>query len=241
MSKRLVFLCLAAFVVLMPVFAVAEDDFGLPPPPDADEDLLPPPPGEFMGDELPPPPGEDTGDFPPPPADDISSDLPPPPAEESDDELPPPPMEEAGNDLPPPPAEEAGFDNMPPPPEEETDLVIEEESAEPAPEETEEPVKVTKKSTAPEAGSAKYKVVRGDSLWKISGSSKGYEDSFMWPLIFKANRTVIEDPDLIEPRQTLKISKNFSEAEMEDASNKAKETPPYEPHTSPRKSLPIKY
>jgi hypothetical protein len=66
-------------------------------------------------------------------------------------------------------------------------------------------------------------------------------DSFRWPLLFKANRDQIADPDLIEPRQDLSYKKQYSSEEIEDAIRKAKETPPYVPHSTPRKSLPVKY
>jgi hypothetical protein len=92
---------------------------------------------------------------------------------------------------------------------------------------------------AGKAGS--YSVHNGDSLWRISGRSSVYGDAFKWPLLFKANRDIIEDPDLIYPRQKLDIKKTYTESEMDDAVGKAKETPAFEPHSVPRKSLPIKY
>jgi hypothetical protein len=216
-----------ALVLLMPLISAAEDDFALPPPPDASDEMMPPPPGDDMGggdEALPPPPGDEGteemgGDVPPPPAEEASGDVPPPPEEEGG-ELAPPPMEEAEGEAPPPPAEE----EMAPPP-------MEDESAS-----AEEPAKVSKKSSG-----GKYSVSSGDSLWRISGRSSGYGDSFKWPLLFKANRDIIEDPDLIYPRQKLDMKKNYTEAEMDDAVGKAKETPPFEPHSVPRKKLPIKY
>jgi LysM repeat protein len=227
---RKVFLLISVFalVLLMPFISAAEDDFALPPPPDASDEMLPPPPGDDMaaGDEaLPPPPGDegsaDMGaDMPPPPAEEeAAGDVPPPPAEEGG-ELAPPPAEEASNDAPPPPDEE----EMAPPP-------MEDETAS-----SEEPAKVSKKSAG-----GKYAVKNGDSLWRISGKSTGYGDSFKWPLLFKANRDIIEDPDLIYPRQKLEVKKSYTEAEMDDAVGKAKETPAFEPHSVPRKKLPIKY
>lgn len=207
------FVCFAVFS--LPLGLNAQDDFGLPPPPDADEDLLPPPPGlDVAGADLPPPPGEDFGDELPPPAEELAGEdeLPPPPGEEMDDEL-PPPMEMADDEELPPPDE----DLAPPP--------------------KKKPAKVASRASS----TGKYTVVSGDCLWDISGKSKIYGDSFQWPLLFKANRDIIEDPDLIYPRQKLTIKRNYSQAEIEDAIKKAKETPPYEPHTLPRKKLPIKY
>ncbi len=179
---------------------IAQDDFALPPPPDADESFGAP---------------DDIGELPPPPAEEGVSELPPPPSEESSSELPPPPEEESASELPPP-VEELAEESAPPPP-------VEEEEE------------------APKTAVSKYKVVKGDSLWKISGKKNIYANSFKWPLIYKANKAIIEDPDLIYPRQNLKIKKDFSRDEVEDAIRKAKETPPYEPHSTPRKKLPIKY
>jgi nucleoid-associated protein YgaU len=88
---------------------------------------------------------------------------------------------------------------------------------------------------------SKYVVKKGDSLWKISSKSKVLGDPFRWPLIFKANRDQITDPDFIEPAQDLSYKKTYSKEEIADAVEKAKQTPPYEPHEQPRKVLPIQY
>jgi nucleoid-associated protein YgaU len=212
------FVCMAVFS--LPFGLSAQDDLGLPPPPDANEDLLPPPPGgDVGGAELPPPPGEEVGEeLPPPPGEEVSGGA----------ELPPPPGEEVGEELPPPPAEEMAAGEELPPPEEELAPPPSEEKA----------VKVASKS---KAAASRYSVVSGDSLWRISGKSSIYGDSFQWPLLFKANKDIIEDPDLIYPKQKLSIKKNYTQVEIDDAVEKAKETPPYEPHTLPRKKLPIKY
>jgi len=203
MLKKFVMLFSFAFLFVLAsnLIVLAQDDFALPPPPDADESFAAPP--------------VEGGELPPPPAEEASSELPPPPAEEASSEL-PPPAEAASSELPPPPAEEVSEETAPPPPVEEGE-------------------------TAPKAAASKYKVVKGDSLWKIAGKRSIYANSFKWPLIYRANKAIIEDPDLIYPRQNFKIRKDFSNDEVEDAVQKAKETPPYEPHTTPRKKLPIKY
>jgi nucleoid-associated protein YgaU len=48
-----------------------------------------------------------------------------------------------------------------------------------------------------------YTVVRGDSLSKIA--KREYGDAGKWRKIFEANKDVIENPDLIEPGQSLII------------------------------------
>jgi hypothetical protein len=72
------------------------------------------------------------------------------------------------------------------------------------------------------AGSDSYTVVRGDNLWNISGKSSIYGDPYQWPLIYKANRDQIKDPDLIFPGQTFGIDRGASSAEIDAAINHAK-------------------
>jgi hypothetical protein len=85
------------------------------------------------------------------------------------------------------------------------------------------------------------KVKKGDTLWDISGAPSILGEKFRWPLLFKANRDQIIDPDLIEPAQDLTWKDNYNAQEVGDAVGKAKETPPYVPHNKPRKQLPLKY
>ena len=67
-----------------------------------------------------------------------------------------------------------------------------------------------------------YTVVKGDSLWAISGKSDIYGDVYQWPLIYKANSDQIEDADLIYPGQALAIERNVSDAEVNAAIKHAK-------------------
>jgi nucleoid-associated protein YgaU len=67
-----------------------------------------------------------------------------------------------------------------------------------------------------------YTVVRGDNLWNISGKSDIYGDPYQWPLIFKANRSQIKDPDLILPGQNFAIDRNASSSEIDAAINHAR-------------------
>jgi nucleoid-associated protein YgaU len=50
-----------------------------------------------------------------------------------------------------------------------------------------------------------YSVVKGDHLWGIAKKKDHYDNPFAWPMIYKANRDQINDPDLIYPKQTFKI------------------------------------
>jgi hypothetical protein len=93
---------------------------------------------------------------------------------------------------------------------------------------------------APQA-EMKYLVKKGDSLWKISSKSSIYGDPFEWPLLFKANRDQITDPDIIDTNVELGVKKDFAEKEVKNAVQDAKDTPPYRHHSQPRKKLPLKY
>ena len=72
------------------------------------------------------------------------------------------------------------------------------------------------------AGSDSYTVVGGDNLWNISGKSSIYGDPYQWPLIYKANRSQIKDPDLIFPGQNFDIDRNASSSEIDAAVNHAR-------------------
>jgi nucleoid-associated protein YgaU len=67
-----------------------------------------------------------------------------------------------------------------------------------------------------------YQVVRGDSLWSISGQPGIYNNPYQWPLIYKANRDKIKDADLIYPGQVFSVDLNPSAAEVERAVDHAR-------------------
>ena len=57
-----------------------------------------------------------------------------------------------------------------------------------------------------------YEVVKGDCLWRIAQKPEHYGNGFAWPIIYKANRDEIKNPDLIYPKQNFKIP-NLTEDE----------------------------
>ena len=67
-----------------------------------------------------------------------------------------------------------------------------------------------------------YTVVKGDSLWRISGRADVYNNPYQWPLIYKTNRDQIKDADLIYPGQRFNVDKNPSAAEVNAAVNHAR-------------------
>ena len=54
-----------------------------------------------------------------------------------------------------------------------------------------------------------YTVKRGECLWVISGHDEVYGDPLKWPRIYRANRDLIKDPDLIYPGWVLTIPQGF--------------------------------
>ena len=73
-----------------------------------------------------------------------------------------------------------------------------------------------------QAASIRVNVVRGDSLWSISGQSDVYNNPYQWPLIYKANRDQIQDADLIYPGQTLTVDRNPTASEVASAVDHAR-------------------
>ena len=55
----------------------------------------------------------------------------------------------------------------------------------------------------PAATTVFYTVEKGDTLWKIS--SQHYNDGAKYPVIFEANKPMLEHPDKIYPGQMLRI------------------------------------
>ncbi|MCD6182071.1 MAG: LysM peptidoglycan-binding domain-containing protein [Candidatus Cloacimonetes bacterium] len=54
-----------------------------------------------------------------------------------------------------------------------------------------------------------YTVKKGEYLAKISGYEFIYNDATKWPIIYRANRDQIKDPNLIYPNQVLKIPRGL--------------------------------
>lgn len=59
----------------------------------------------------------------------------------------------------------------------------------------------------------RYTVRRGETLPQIAARTEIYNDSSLWPLIYRANRDQIRDPKQLWPGQVLKIPRHFSRDE----------------------------
>ena len=75
---------------------------------------------------------------------------------------------------------------------------------------------------APAPSNDSYTVISGDTLWGISARSEIYGNPYQWPLIYKANRSNIQDADLIFPGQNLSIARDVSAADVDAAVNHAR-------------------
>jgi len=96
------------------------------------------------------------------------------------------------------------------------EAVVEEPPApEPEPEPEAPPVKVA------------HTVVKGECLWCIAEYEDIYADPFQWPLIYKANRDQIKDPDLIYPDQVFDIPRDSTPQDIEEAVHEAKTRGPW--------------
>jgi len=75
---------------------------------------------------------------------------------------------------------------------------------------------------APAPTNDNYMVMSGDTLWGISARSEIYGNPYQWPLIYKANRSQIQDADLIFPGQNLMIQRDASADDVDAAVNHAR-------------------
>lgn len=86
-----------------------------------------------------------------------------------------------------------------------------------------------------QAAKMTYTVVRGDSLWRISGKSSVYGNPYEWPLIYKANMDKIKHADLIYPKQDLTVDKNPASADADSAVQYAKHRGAWRHHKADKK------
>ena len=62
-----------------------------------------------------------------------------------------------------------------------------------------------------------YTVRRGETLPQISARTEIYNDSTLWPIIYRANRDQIRDPKRLWPGQVFVIPRNFSRDDAVEA------------------------
>lgn len=91
-----------------------------------------------------------------------------------------------------------------------------------------EPVALEKEAPAPLAD--RHVVKKGECLWWIAEYEDIYNDPFLWPVLYGANKDQIANPDLIYPGQELKIPRTgFDMGEIKEARRSAGAPRPYTP------------
>lgn len=91
----------------------------------------------------------------------------------------------------------------------------------------------TKSGSAASSGAVtEYTVKKGDSLWFVAKYKDIYDDDFLWPILYEANKGQIKNPNLIYPGQKLKIPRDgFTMDDIKKARKKAGAKKPYTPPT----------
>ncbi|MCD6526269.1 MAG: LysM peptidoglycan-binding domain-containing protein [Desulfuromonas sp.] len=88
------------------------------------------------------------------------------------------------------------------------------------------PVTIVKKTTAKSEPAkpriTSYTVGEGENLYAIAAKQTIYNEGLLWPLIYRANRDQIKDPQQIFPDQILSIPRNLTEEELESARETAR-------------------
>jgi len=74
-----------------------------------------------------------------------------------------------------------------------------------------------------------YTVKEDETLLDIAAHREIFNDSFMWPLIYKANRDQIRDPKFVFPNQRLTIPRDITREDIIEARKEADAPPPYDP------------
>ena len=62
-----------------------------------------------------------------------------------------------------------------------------------------------------------YTVRRGETLPQIAARSEIYNDATLWPILYRANRDQIRDPKQLWPGQVLKVPRNYTRDEANEA------------------------
>jgi hypothetical protein len=78
-------------------------------------------------------------------------------------------------------------------------------------------VKIEVSKASSQQQTPRYTVRRGETLPQIAGRTEVYDDSSLWPLIYRANRDQIRDPKQLWPGQVLKIPRHFTRDEALEA------------------------
>jgi LysM repeat protein len=85
-------------------------------------------------------------------------------------------------------------------------------------------------AAASSCATTEYVVKKGENLWLIAKDKDVYGDSYLWTIIYKANKAQIKNPNRIYPGQKLIIPRDgFSMKDIKKARKKAGAKKPYTP------------
>jgi len=68
-----------------------------------------------------------------------------------------------------------------------------------------------------------HTVKRGETLPQIAALAEIYNDQFLWPILYRANRDQIRDPRHLWPGQVLRIPRNLTRDDLQEARRYAQE------------------
>lgn len=69
-------------------------------------------------------------------------------------------------------------------------------------------IKVHESNAVGQSYTVQYRKVATDCLWRIAAREEIFDNAYLWPKIWRSNRRVIQNPDLIYPGQVLIIPPN---------------------------------
>ncbi len=99
----------------------------------------------------------------------------------------------------------------------EAELRLREQELRAAAREAEAAARIEAPKETPQPQALNYTVRRGETIPQIAARTEIYNDSSLWPLIYRANRDQIRDPKQLWPGQILKIPRHFSRDEALEA------------------------
>jgi len=102
------------------------------------------------------------------------------------------------------------------------------------------PAPVTEKPAPAPVLPTTYTVEKCDDLWSISAKPQIYNDPWLWPLVWKANKDKINNPNKIKEGMILSVPRKVSDADKAKARKQAMAFPKYIPPKGAKRYCPPK-